>query len=127
MDYYYWLELARAVLRLRRACPLGKFKAAFKLPPRLVDFLFRKIKKSYADSRPKHFLWALYYLKTTLIGEEIIATTLGTNRSTLRLYVELTLKRLNAVLPEVFFLMFFFLDIILFIYLFIQLIFFRTE
>jgi hypothetical protein len=106
MDHYFWLELARVVLRLRRPCPLSKFKSAFKLPPQLVDFLFRKVKKSYSTCRPKHFLWTLYYLKTSMLGEESIATALGTIRSTLRLYVELTLKWLDATLPEVLLLLF---------------------
>lgn len=102
MDYAFWLELGRQVLRLPRTCSLLKFKVSFKLPPDLVDYLFRKLKRFYPHSRPKHFLWALYYLKTDTLGEENIAIALGTNRATLRAKLWLTLENLDSVLPEVF-------------------------
>lgn len=96
-----WFESASYVLRLRRTCTLAQFKASFKLPANLVEFLFRKMIAQGFPVRPKHLLWTLYYLKTENIGENNIAVSLGTNRNTLRLYVELTLNRLDDVLPDV--------------------------
>jgi hypothetical protein len=89
------------VLRLPRVCPRSKFVTSFKLPPNLVNFLFRQLQRQYQNACPKHLLWTLYYLKTENVGEENIAISLGTNRATLRHYVELTLHRLDAILPDV--------------------------
>ncbi len=97
----YWLTLGGIVLgRKKKQMPRTLFQQFFKFPPSLVEGLFKLLYAPYPHFEPKHLLWALHYLKTTTIGEDIIATTLGTNRVTLKLHVTKVLTHLDRVLRK---------------------------
>lgn len=96
----YWLTLAGVILG-RNILPQSTFKQLFKLPPALVEVLFNLLVRSYSFCRPKHLLWSLHYLKTTTVGENLIAVNLRTNKKSLRQYVIQTLTLLERVLPKV--------------------------
>jgi len=72
----------------------------FKLPPRLVQIVFNRLRQSFPTCEALHLLWTLHYLKTTTAEEENIAATLRTNRTTLRLHVQRTVLRLIRALPH---------------------------
>lgn len=96
----FWLILAGIVLR-RKPLPISLFKKSFKLSPILVGKIFQLLRVRFAFTRPKHLLWTLFYLKTSTVGEELIALNLGTNKKTLRQYLIQTLRCLDIVLPDV--------------------------
>ena len=83
------------------------FKSFFKLTPRLVDVVWKKLISTTEHCQQKHLLWTLYYLKTQNSNDTEIAAVLSTNRETLMLKVESTVRQLFQALPEVHFFYFF--------------------
>jgi len=95
----FWLDIGRVTLG-KKKLTIFAFKQMFKLPPNLVQGLFALIRNSFPFVRPKHLLWTLFYLKTTAVGEDVIAITLLTNKKTLQQYVLETLTCLDRSLPD---------------------------
>jgi hypothetical protein len=78
------------------------FISLFKLPPAAVEKLFRRLRLNPNTApSPKHLLWTLYYLKTTMTGEDAIAIALRTNKKTLRERVTDCMNCIIESLPEV--------------------------
>lgn len=111
-DSKHWRELGSSVLSHYASkssiISITSFKSFFKLTPRLTDVVWKKLNSTCDDCQQKHLLWTLYYLKTQNSNDSEIAAVLSTNRVTLMLKVEQTVKQLAQALPEVLFFFFFF-------------------
>jgi len=83
-----WLSLGANILHSTSILNSKKFQSFFKLEPQLVQLVWVRLNAIYPNSvQQMHLLWCLHYLKTTNTNEEHIATTLSTNRRTLRIHV----------------------------------------
>ena len=104
-DNKHWRELGTTVLShyINKSIfiSISTFKTFFKLTPRLVEIVWKKLISTYDDCEPKHLLWTFYYLKTKSSNDSEIAAVLSTNRETLVSKVEKTVNQLYTVLPPV--------------------------
>jgi hypothetical protein len=90
------------MLKKKKKMTHFEFECLFKLPVRLMDYVWKTLTKSYPDRfKPKYLLWTMYFLKTTNENFQEISTFLKTNQKTLRLHLRVVLDQLNNILPKV--------------------------
>jgi hypothetical protein len=76
------------------------FRSLFKLSYPLIEYIWRTLKASFPQSKPKYLLWTLFFLETTSTNFQEISSFVGTTYQTLRIRVTIVLKRLIARTSE---------------------------
>jgi hypothetical protein len=97
----FWNLVASAMLKKKKKLSNIEFRSFFKLSYPLIEYVWRTLKDSFPQSKPKYLLWTLFFLKTTSTNFQEISSFVGTTYQTLRIHVTIVLKRLNKLLPEV--------------------------
>lgn len=102
-----WLSLGTSILGKKHLISASVFKTFFKLTPRLVEIVWKRLSRSTEKSRllvkPQHLLWTLHFLKSQNPLHEEVARVLGICKKTMTLHVTRTLRLLKKVCPQVFY------------------------
>jgi hypothetical protein len=96
-----WLSIGAGILKKKGNLVDVDFRAAFKMHPRLVQFVWDRLKTLYPIATPDHFLWTLHFLKSRNPDDIGISLVLHTDRKTMKRHVISTLQMLINALPKV--------------------------
>jgi len=94
-----WLCIGSSVLLKNSRLSSSDFRHHFKLPPCLVEYVWRRLLSQY-DCEPKHLLWTFHFLKSRNPDGKGIASLLHADIRALKRQVVRTLRILIKILPE---------------------------